>query len=745
MKKNILFLNLSLFIAVASQAQPVKPDLPLYNVILTPEQRVEWLLNELSPEEKMAQMIHNAPAIPRLGIPAYNWWNECLHGVGRAGYATVFPMPIGMAASFDTSLLHQVAIAIADEARAKYNQAQRDSNFSTYHGLTFWSPNINLFRDPRWGRGMETYGEDPFLTGILGTAFIHGLQGSDPKYLKLVATMKHFAVHSGPEATRHSFNASVSDFDLYNSYLPHFKRCIDDAGVESVMCAYNRLRDEPCCGNDALLNDILRKQWHFKGYVVSDCWAISDFYQFHKITKDAVSSSAMAIHAGTDLNCGSSYNSLPQALEQGLISQKDIDTAIQRLFLARLKLGMFDPQESVPFSSIKMTRVDTMVHRDLALQMARESIVLLKNEGNLLPLSKKIRSIAIIGPNADANESLLGNYHGSPGLLITPLQAIRNTLEGKVQINYVAGIPFVNGLSAYCLPPEAPEMNLSLIGQSWMEQALEAGRSSDAIIMFMGLSPSLEGEALQVEIPGFAGGDRTSLYLPEIQQNLIKMMHTLNKPIVLVLMSGSALAIPWEKEHIPAVLQAWYPGQAGGQAIADVLFGDFNPCGKLPVTIYSGDTDLPAFSDYSMKNRTYRFFKGKPLFEFGFGLSYTRFTLTDIQLEDPSIPMDGQTYISATLTNSGKRAGVEVVQLYIDFPEDPFEDAQNQANPELKAFQRVQLEPGQSQRLKFLINQKSISRLNSNGEYQLKGMYKLMLAQSSAAKSNPLILKLKKH
>ncbi|MCF8295735.1 MAG: glycoside hydrolase family 3 C-terminal domain-containing protein, partial [Bacteroidales bacterium] len=567
-------------------------------------------------------------------------------------------------------------------------------------------------------------------------------QGDDTTCFKLIATAKHLAVHSGPEAIRHSFNAEVSNFDLYNSYLPHFKMTIDEADVQSVMCAYNRLLDEPCCGSNPLLADILRNKWGFKGYVVSDCWAISDFYQFHKITPDAISSASKALKAGTDLNCGSSYRSLQDAFKKDMISLDEIDTSLRRLFGARIKLGMFDNSEKNPFASLAMSRVDTLPHQRLALKMARESIVLLKNEASLLPLSKDISAIAVIGPNADAPESLLGNYHGSPGRLITPLQGIRDKLGPNTSIYFVPGIPFADSLPQFCLPPVDFEENPFLMGESWMEQAMEAVRLSDVVILCMGLSPSLEGEALQVKIPGFSGGDRVTLMLPAIQQELIKRVVQQAKPVVLLLMSGSAVSIPWEKEHIPAILQAWYPGQVGGTAIADVLFGDYNPGGKLPVTMYASDESLPDFTDYSMKNRTYRFINSEPLFEFGYGLSYTSFSLEDIKIDKTTLQEEESAVLSAKLTNTGLMAGDEVLQLYIDFPDDEYQEEGYINHPWLRGYQRIHLKPGESASVQFIINRKTLSRLNESGEYLLNGTYRIYLSNSSKINTPGIDLKL---
>lgn len=732
---SLLFLLIPLF-AKAQQT----PDFSWLDHHLPAEERAARLIGTMSPEEKMSQLLHQSPAIPRLEISAYNWWNECLHGVGRAGLASVFPQAIGMAATFDPDLLYRVATAISDEARAKHHQALKQNQHGAYQGLTFWSPNINLFRDPRWGRGMETYGEDPYLSGKMATAFIQGLQGDHPQYLKLIATAKHFAVHSGPEATRHSFNVEVNEFDLFNSYLPHFKTSIEKGKVESIMCAYNRLHNEPCCGSDPLLKEILRKQWNFDGYIVSDCWAISDFHQFHKITPDVISSAVKALQSGTDLNCGSSYKALPTALKLELIREAEIDSSLLRLFTARFRLGMFDPPNLIPFANFEMSRVDTSIHRELALETAQKSIVLLKNDKDLLPINSTYKTIAVIGPNADAAESLLGNYHGTPAIQITPLDGIRTLCPNDTKILFTQGCRFAEQFPEFCNTPSDLTEDESLWGISPEEKALELARQSDLVLFFGGLSPMLEGEALQLNIDGFSGGDRTRLELPQTQVNLLKDLYKTGKPIVLILMSGSAISIPWEKENLPAILQAWYPGQAGGTAIAEVLFGKINPGGKLPFTIYASHTDLPDFEDYSMKGRTYKYFEKEALYEFGFGLSYTQFALTKLNISRSKF-MPGDTLeVNFQLKNTGTRAGDEVVQLYINFPDEPDKPGWHHSEPELKDFRRILLQAGEELNGKFRLSSESFSRLSPEGEYIPKGEYRIYLSTSSKTASDHFLI-----
>ncbi|MBT1689170.1 glycoside hydrolase family 3 C-terminal domain-containing protein [Dawidia soli] len=772
--------------------------LPFLDTALSIDQRVDDLVARMTLAEKIGQMVHDAPAIERLHIPRYNWWSEGLHGVARAGLATVFPQAIGLGATWDPALMHAVSTAIADEARAKHHHfARRDKRF-IYQGLTLWSPNINIFRDPRWGRGQETYGEDPFLTGTLAVEFIRGLQGDDPHYLKTVATVKHFAVHSGPEPERHTFNATTHERDLREMYLPHFEMTVRLGKPYSVMCAYNRYNGEPCCGSPGLLNDILRKEWGFEGYVVSDCEAITDIYKHHKFVAGPEEAASVAVRAGTDLECGSVYTNLKEAVNRKLIDEEAINTAVKRLFKARFKLGMFDPIENVNYAQTPYSVVDSKEHRALALEAARKSIVLLKNENNLLPLKKDAGTIAVIGPNADQWLMLLGNYNGVPSRAITPLQGIREKVTPHTRVLFAQGSELADGMPMfYTIPADmlstgentpgltaAYYNNITLTGQplytavsptldaNWSDKApredmdddnfsvrwqgeikpqhsgtyrlgfistcntrlyiddslvaktvyhfrdeygdprlrkttpmrLEAGRKykvvveaietfadaqvqlvwaapkpdllrdaiaiarqADVVVLCMGLTARMEGEEMDVQIAGFRGGDRTRIDLPETQQRLIRNMHALGKPVVLVLLNGSALAVNWENDHLPAIVEAWYPGQAAGQAIADVLFGDYNPAGRLPVTFYRSADDLPRFDDYTISNQTYRYFQGKPLYSFGHGLSYSSFVYADLQATRKT--GTDSLALSARLQNTGKFDGDEVVQVYASSPQ----------------------------------------------------------------------------
>jgi beta-glucosidase len=817
----------------AGQERPVSQSPVYMNPDLPIEERVADLVSQMTLEEKVSQLVNDAPAIERLGIPRYNWWNECLHGVARAGLATVFPQAIGLAATWDDALILRVATAISDEARAKHHEFVRRGKRGIYEGLTFWSPNINIFRDPRWGRGMETYGEDPFLTGSLAIQFIRGLQGNDPRYLKAVATAKHYAVHSGPEPTRHTFNAVIDDTDLWMTYLPQFEASVREAHAFSVMCAYNRLDGAACCASPRLLDTILRRDWGFDGYVVSDCGAITDIYQTHKLVQTAPEAAALGVKAGCDLECGSVYESLATAVAGGLVSEQEINRAVSRLFTARFKLGMFDPPERVPYAGIPYRVVDSPEHRSLALEAARKSIVLLKNDGNLLPLRKDLRTIAVIGPNANDVEVLQGNYNGTPSDPITPLRGIREKVSGKTRVLYALGSEWASNLpvlevvpSSALLTSEGSRRTNGLKGEyfdnrefkgapvftrvdrqvdfhwrdrspdprirdddnfavrwtgelvppvtgtyylggygltgfriylddelltrfenvhepskTYEKRVLEAGRAyrlrieyfekegdalmqllwaaprrglekeaiqvagqSDAVILFMGLSPRLEGEEMRVQLEGFKGGDRTDLNLPAVQESLIKAIHGLGKPTVLVLLSGSAVAVNWASGNVPAIVQAWYPGQAAGTAIADVLFGDANPGGRLPVTFYSSVDQLPPFDDYSMAGRTYRYFKGTPLFPFGYGLSYTKFTYSDLHVPGAA-EADQGVVVSVQVENAGDRAGDEVVQLYLS----DLESSVAAPTRTLAGFQRITLKPGEKRKVEFTIRPRQLS------------------------------------
>lgn len=664
------------------------------------EERAKDLVSRMTTEEKVSQMLYNSPAIERLGIPAYNWWNEALHGVARGGTATMFPQAIGMAATFDEELIYKVADVISTEGRAKYHAYSKKGDRGIYKGLTFWSPNINIFRDPRWGRGQETYGEDPYLTARLGVAFVKGLQGNHPKYLKAAACAKHFAVHSGPEALRHEFNAIASKKDMYETYLPAFKALVQEANVESVMGAYNRTNGEPCCGSKTLLTDILRGEWGFKGHVVSDCWAISDFHLKHLVTKTAPESVALAVRNGCDLNCGNLFGNLLIALDEGLITEEEIDRAVTRLMITRMKLGMFDPDDQVPYASIPYEVVDCKEHNELALETAKKSIVLLKNDG-LLPLDKnKIKSIAVIGPNADSRQALVGNYEGTASEYVTVLEGIREMVGNDVRIHYSVG----------CHLYKDRTQNLGEPGDR-IAEAVTCAEISDVVVLCLGLDSTIEGEEMH-QSNEYGSGDKYDLNLPGQQQELMEAVYATGKPVVLVLMTGSALSVTWADEHIPAILNAWYPGALGGRAVASVLFGETNPSGKLPVTFYRSTEELPAFTDYSMENRTYRYMKNEALYPFGFGLSYTQFDYSDLKLSKTTINAGEGLTVSVKVTNTGKLAGDEVVQVYIK----DLEAAWAVPNWQLSGMKRINLGSGESAEVSFEILPEQFAVVNDDGQ-----------------------------
>jgi beta-glucosidase len=827
----------------AALGTSVRGQAPAYkNESLPFATRVRDLVQQMTLEEKVSQMKDVAPAIPRLGIPEYNWWNEALHGVARAGLATSFPQAIGLAAMWDDSLMFRMATVVSDEARAKHHEFARSGTHQRYQGLTIWSPNINIFRDPRWGRGQETYGEDPFLTGRLAVQFIRGLQGDDPKYLKTVSTAKHFAVHSGPEPARHTFDAVVSERDLRETYLPHFETGIREGGAYSLMCAYNRVDGKAACGSDMLLKDILRGEWKFPGYVVSDCGAIDDIYLRHKVVQTAPVAAALAVKTGTDLDCGRVYPNLVDAVKRGLITEAEIDTSVTRLFLARFKLGMFDSPERVRWARIPYSVVDQPAHRDLARKVAQESLVLLKNAGNVLPLSKTLGTLAVIGPNADQWRMLLGNYNGTPADAITPLRGIREAVGTSTRVLYARGADLADGFpvletlprsavttpdgsagfhvdyfasrtldgtplfsgvdttldanwrdaaprsdmnvddfgvrwTATLHPPVTGSYRLGLIGtmkfqlmlddsvvtrsvypthdgefpdprtaqtpplrleagrsyrlridaqesygdaqlqllwsppqESLDADALAAARQADAVVMFLGLTARLEGEEMPVQIEGFRGGDRTRIDLPAVQQQLLERITALGKPTVLVLLNGSALAVNWAQEHVPAILEAWYPGQAGGTAIADALFGDYNPGGRVPVTFYRDTTDLPAFEDYRMTGRTYRFFAGTPLYPFGHGLSYTTFAYANLRTSAATLSRTGRLTVQVDVTNTGKRAGDEVVQLYVQHVGSKVE----RPRQDLRGYARISLKPGETRTVTLPLAASSLAYWNAS-------------------------------
>ena len=678
-------------------------------------ERVADLLSQLTPAEKAAQMLHEAPAVPRLGISAYNWWNECLHGVARAGTATVFPQAIGLAASFDANLMSDVARAISDEARAKHHAYAAEGDHGYYKGLTYWSPNINIFRDPRWGRGHETYGECPFLTATLGVSFVRGLQGDDARYLKLVATAKHFAVHSGPEGLRHGFDAKVSDKDLFETYLPAFAALVNEGGVVSVMTSYNRVNGEPTSASPTLLREILRQNWGFSGYVVSDCWAIRDIHEQHHVTPGPAESAAAAVKAGCDLNCGCTYEHLPAALEQGLLSEAELDVSVGRLFEARIRLGMFDPAARVPFSSIPFDVVDSPEHRALARRAAQQSLVLLKNDG-VLPLSPQLRSIAVIGPNADAPQVLWANYNGTASHTVTPLAGIRQRLPAGAKLYYAEGCKAQGTELATC----APHGNLT--------EAVMLAKRADVSVLVLGLNAQIEGEQGDAG-NSEAAGDKPNLELTGLQQQLLEAVVAVGKPVVVVLVAGSALAVNFAERHASAVVQAWYPGEEGGSALADVLFGDVSPAGRLPVTFPRSLADVPTFEDYAMRGRTYRYVEAEPLFPFGFGLSYTHFSYSQLTLSttETQCSPDLQVELSVTVTNVGTRASDEVVQLYVK----DLESSVPIPHHDLRGVQRLHLAAGAAQRLTFNLTAKALSLIDDTGSRQLEpGTFRLFVGGS---------------
>ncbi len=675
---------------------PVVTAPAIYNDAAKPMgARVDDLIRRMSLDEKAGQLVNSAPAIPRLGLPAYDYWNEALHGVARNGNATVFPQAIGMAATWDEGLIHNVADAISTEARAKYEEARRKNDYSRYTGLTFWSPNINIFRDPRWGRGQETYGEDPYLTTRLGVNFIEGMQGNDPKYYKTIAGAKHFAVHSGPEASRLGFNVNPDARDLYETYLPQFKAAVQEAKVGIMMASYNAIDGMPNSMNKWLLTDLLRDKWGFKGHVTSDCSAIRSLVSQHKAVATTVEGSAKAIKAGLDIECGPNFKTdLPKAVAQGLLTEADIDKALHRVLLARFQLGMFDPPAMVPFTGVPMSEVESPKHLELARQTVRESLVLLKNQ-NVLPLDKtKIKKIAVIGVNAP--DEMNGNYNGKPSKPITILDGIKDAAGPNVQVEWKRGAPLADAPA----PTDGKKLDSFLgVKTGELEDAVALAKSSDIVIYVGGLNAILEGEQSRLDIPGFSHGDRTSIELPAVQTQLLKALRATGKPVVFVNCSGSAVAMPWEAANIPAIVQAWYPGGEAGAGVADVLFGATNPSGRLPVTFYEKTGDLPDFNDYHMKNRTYRYFTGKPLFAFGHGLSYTTFDYGAPKASSQTLNASQTLDLQVPIKNSGARAGDEVVQVYWRAVNSPV------AEPirSLAAFQRVSVARGATATASFQI------------------------------------------
>lgn len=710
MKKIII--PILLFGALMSACQQ---KLPYQNTSLPPEERAADLVQRLTLEEKVSLMQNNSSAVSRLGIKPYNWWNEALHGVARNGRATVFPQAIGMGAAFNDSLLHVVFTAVSDEARAKNHIARRDSSYKIYQGLTFWTPNINIFRDPRWGRGQETYGEDPYLTSQLGMAVVRGLQGpEDSQYDKAHACAKHYAVHSGPEWNRHSFNAEdIDPRDLWETYLPAFKDLVQKAGVKEVMCAYNRFEGSPCCNSDRLLMQILRDEWGYEGLVVSDCGAIYDFFEEgrHGTHKDKADASSAAVLSGTDLECGDAYKSLADAVRQGKIKEEDLDRSVARLLKARFELGEMD--ETTPWDTISDSVVNCRIHQALALRMARETMTLLQNKNNLLPL-KAGMTVALVGPNANDSVMQWGNYNGFPGHTVTLLEALRKRLPEE-QLIYVPGALYAEGFVPKYKKEEMKQMK-PLDTASLLKQVDHA----DVVIFAGGISPLLEGEEMKVNVQGFKGGDRTDIELPAIQRQLLKALKAAGKKVVFVNFSGSAVGLEPETQTCDAILQAWYPGEAGGTAVADVLYGDYNPAGRLPVTFYKNVGQLPDYEDYSMKGRTYRYFEGTPLFPFGHGLSYTTFAYGKAEVKDGCLLVP--------VTNTGSMDGDEVVQLYLNRPDDA-----GGPRKTLRAFKRVHIPAGATRTVSLPLTEETFNWWDTatNTVHPLKGSYKLLYGGSS--------------
>lgn len=659
--------------------------------------RAQAIVDKMTLEELVLQTLHQAPAVEHLGIPAYNWWNEALHGVARAGAATVFPQAIGLAATFDEDFLEEIADAISTEGRAKYNMQQDFLDSDIYKGLTFWSPNVNIFRDPRWGRGQETFGEDPYLSSRLGVRFVQGLQGHDERYLKSAACAKHFAVHSGPEAERHSFNAVASKQDLYETYLPAFKACVQEGKVEAVMGAYNRTNGVPCCGSKQLLIDILRDEWGFEGHVVSDCWAIKDFHENHRVTKDAVESVAMAMNNGCDLNCGNLFYLLLDAVQKGMVNEKRLREAVTNLFATRIKLGVLDQKEETPYDQISYSVVDSPAMRQLNQKAAQKCICLLKNEKNLLPLDKnKLKTVGVIGPNADSRKALVGNYEGTASRYVTISEGIQDYLGDSVRVMVSDGCDLYkdrkSGLGS---------------ANDRISEVKGICRESDVVVVVLGLDADLEGEEGDVGNQ-FASGDKLDLKLPGLQEDILKTAYESGKPVVLVLLSGSALEVSWADEHIPAIIQGWYPGAQGGYAIARLIFGEENFEGKLPVTFYRTTEELPDFKDYSMYNRTYRYMKQEPLYPFGYGLSYTTFAYSNVALNKSRLDRDGAA-VSADVTNTGTYDGRETVQVYVKAP------VTDGPNRQLKGIRKVSLKSGETKRVEIPLPIEAFSLYDVDG------------------------------
>ena len=847
----IALMFLAAFSSVA-QTAPSAGTPPYLNPSLTLSERVDDLVSRMTLDEKASQLVNQARAIPRLQVPAYDWWSEALHGVARAGTATVFPEPIGLAATFDSPLIHDMAVVISTEARAKHNQAVRAGRRDIMEGMDFWSPNINIFRDPRWGRGQETYGEDPFLTGRMGVAFVTGMQGEDPKYFRVIATPKHYAVHSGPEPSRHSSDVRVSKHDEEDTYLPAFRAAITEGKAESIMCAYNRVNGAPACANKFLLQDTLRGAWKFNGYVVSDCDAILDVFTGHHYTKSMAEAAAISLKTGMDNECAdfftqakdnSDYVKFLDAVKQGLLSEKAIDVALKRLFTARFRLGMFDPPEIVPYASIPDSEIDSEPHRALALRAARESIVLLKN-GGILPLSSEVKNIAVVGPLAESTDVLHGNYNGTASRATSALAGIRRQFT-SANVTYTPGMNFLReeevipstvlstadgqpGLTGeyfananfegapqvvrvdktidlqhvhperssimpppgmidfsarwtgFLTPDESGEYEIGNVGSMdrlWLDgkivvddfighdiepakaklrlekghryaikleygqggtglklvwlrlvadpipTAVAVAKNADAVVAVVGITSQLEGEEMKVTVPGFVGGDRTSLDLPKEEEDLLEALKTTGQPLVVVLMNGSALSVNWVSEHADAILDAWYAGEEGGTAIAETLAGMNNPAGRLPVTFYKGVDQLPAFEDYSMKNRTYRYFGGQPLYPFGYGLSYSKFEYSNLKLTSTTLQAGDSLGVDADVRNTSQREGDEVAEVYLTFPKSPTAPLRA-----LRGFTRIHVGAGETQHVHFVLNARDLSEVDDKGNRVVaSGAYRVIV------------------
>lgn len=716
--------NTAITLLALCVASPVLAnDQPWFDTQLPTNERIESLIDAMTLKEKASQLVNGNVAIERLGLPEYDFWNEALHGVARNGRATVFPQAIGMAATFDQDLLLKAATVISDEARAKFNVSSEIGNRSKYSGLTFWTPNINIFRDPRWGRGQETYGEDPYLTAQMGKAMVNGLQGDNPKYLKTAAAAKHFAVHSGPEALRHEFNAIASEKDMYETYFPAFEALVKEADVETVMAAYNRVNGHPAGGSDFLLNTVLRDKWGFSGHIVSDCWGLADFHQYHKVTANAVESAALAINTGTDLNCGAVYNSLPEAVEAGLVDEKTIDARLHKVLATKFKLGFFDPKDDNPYNSISADVVNSEAHADVAYEMAVKSIVLLQNKNQVLPLDKNIRNVYVTGPFASSSEVLLGNYYGLSGKTTNILDGITANVSVGTTINYKQGI----------LPYQA---NVNPI--DWTTG--EAKQMGDVIIAVMGLSGAYEGEEGEA-IASPHKGDRLSLDLPAHQIEFLRKLRKDNdKPVIVVLTAGTPVNLTEIAELADAIVFAWYPGQEGGKAVADILFGERSPSGRLPITFPKSEAQLPPYDDYSMQGRTYRYMTEEPMYPFGFGLSYATVKFDNITLGNTeALSTDGQKGtldVSVNVTNTGTRELEEVVQLYLKTPNAGID----QPIQSLKGFQRIKLAPGQTERVSFSMPKKQLYSINAQGKpVLLKGEYRVTVGNASPSKRSEVL------